>query len=93
MAMQRMQARPYALATILVRLPPVMKCLAAVEPGTDQVLSMDRYRCPYGNDAVLGIQLQQGNPEKVVRRSLIIGDGAINTAILIQTVVLYSARR
>ena len=73
--MLRLHARPYALATILARLPPVMKCLAAVEPGTDQDLSMDCYRCPSGNDAVLGIRQQRGKPEKVVRRGLIIGGG------------------
>jgi len=38
---------------ILARLPTAMKCLAAIEPRTDQVLSMDCYRCPYGNDAAI----------------------------------------
>jgi hypothetical protein len=55
-----------AHALILIRLAPAVRCLAAVEPRTDQVLSMDYCRCPYGDDAVLGIRRQQGN---VWRRS------------------------
>jgi hypothetical protein len=31
---------------ILVELPTAMGCLVAVEPRTDQLLSMDCYRCP-----------------------------------------------
>jgi hypothetical protein len=48
MAIRRAEAR----ALILV-------CPAAVEPRTDQALSMDCCRCPYANDAVLGTQQQQ----------------------------------
>jgi hypothetical protein len=53
MAMQPLQARRYAMAMILVRLPKVMKCLATAAPRTDQFLSMDCYRCPYANDAAI----------------------------------------
>jgi hypothetical protein len=53
------QIRPFAMALILVRLPMAMKCLVAVAPRTGQVLSMDCYRCPFGNDAVLSTQQQQ----------------------------------
>ena len=74
MVRQRLQARPYAL----IRLPPEMNGLAAVEPRTDQVLSMDFYHCPYGDDAALGVRQQQGSAKKVV-------------AILIQIVALHSA--
>jgi hypothetical protein len=53
MAMSRLRAR----SSILVRLPPA--CLAAVEPRTDQVLSLDCCHCPYVNDAELGGRQQQ----------------------------------
>jgi hypothetical protein len=42
--MKLRQVRPYAL--IFVELSTAMGCLVAVEPRTDQVLSMDCYRCP-----------------------------------------------
>jgi hypothetical protein len=58
-AMQGLQARLYAMAIVLVRLPKAMNCLAAVEARTDQVLStMD---CPYSNDAAISTAWQQGN--------------------------------
>jgi hypothetical protein len=50
-------------ALILIRLAPAARCLAA-EPRTDQVLSMDCCRCPYGDDAVLGIRRQQENARR-----------------------------
>jgi hypothetical protein len=46
MAMKPLQVRPYAMVMILVRLPKAIKCLAAAAPRTDQLLSMDCYRCP-----------------------------------------------
>jgi len=51
MAMQ-LQVRRYAMV-VLVRLRMAMKCLATAAPRTDQVLSADCYRCPYGNDAAI----------------------------------------
>src|ERR1019366_626686 len=42
--MKLRQVRPSAL--IFVELSTAMGCLVAVEPRTDQLLSMDYYRCP-----------------------------------------------
>ena len=53
MAMKPLQARRYTMAMILVRLRMAMKCLATAAPKTDQLLSMDCYRCPYTNDAAI----------------------------------------
>ena len=58
--MQPLQVRPYAMG-VLVRLRMAMKCLAAVEPKTDQALSTDCYRCPFRNDGALGVRQQQRN--------------------------------
>jgi hypothetical protein len=56
--MQGLQARLYAMAIVLLRLPKAMNCLAAVEARTDQVLST---MGPYSNDAAITTAWQQGN--------------------------------
>jgi hypothetical protein len=58
-AMQGLQARLYAMAIVLLRLPKAMDCLAAVEARTDQVLSTMDF--PYSNDAGISTAWQQGN--------------------------------
>jgi hypothetical protein len=65
MAMKALQARRYAMAMILVRLPKAMECLAAAAPRTDQALSMDCYRCPCADHAAtIAVQQQKMTPDR-----------------------------